>query len=309
MSMSRRIVGSLVFLTGLATAGHGAACTCAKTGVADAKRQADVVFAGTVASVRAVDSETRIEPRVVVTFEVARVWKGSVGPTFIMHTNIEHSSCSGFFRELLGFDGPLLVYAYGRPARHWKQRTEGGGANARSFTKRRDDSDEADPGWLEHLADDQIVYTTDICARTAPVLYAVDDFDQLGEWRELAPLAVLPDRALVESLRPRYNEAPAACGSLTNAKIWRVLERPPANAAQLVAMLARPDFEVPSSPTTRYAELWFAAQDGRLAYCRAPQDESVVCGRVDMEFAPVAGKPGAWTMGSGGFGTYCPAQD
>lgn len=162
---------------------------------------------------------------------------------------------------------------------------------------------------LDSIADDEIAYTTDICTRTQPVLYAVDDFDQLGDARELAPLSKLPDRGLVESMRPQYNEAPRACGGLTDAKIWRVLPQPPENSAKLIAVLeSTPDFGLPKDPALEYREYWFATEDGRFAFCRVPTDEKAVCGRADIQFQPNHAKRVQWSIGESGVSTYCPGM-
>lgn len=296
----------LAFAGALGVAAGADACTCSEMSVDAAKQQADVVFAGTVSAVEIVDSEDDWEPRIVVKFDVARVWKGAVGARFVMHTNYEASSCSGFFREMLARPGPLLVYAYGRSAAQWKARADGGAVGAGSFTKRGPATKPRKSELLDAIADDATAYTTDICTRTRPVVYAVDDFEQLGDARELAPLSKLPDRALVESLRPAFNEAPRACGSLTNAKVWRVLPEPPVNAAALVAMIEASDFDLPKDPALAYREYWFSANDGRLGFCRMPTDTDEVCGLIDMQFEPDAGTPGGWSVGEGGVSTYCP---
>ncbi|HWS27831.1 MAG TPA: hypothetical protein VN259_14815, partial [Xanthomonadales bacterium] len=296
------LLRTLAVAAALSVAAGTEACTCGEMSVDTAKQNADVVFAGTVAGVEVVDSEDDWEPRIVVRFDVARVWKGDVGAVFVMHTNYEASSCGGFFREMLSQPGPLLVYAYGRAAAQWKARAEGGAVGAGSFTRRGPATQPRRSELLESIADDAIAYTTDICTRTQPVLHAVDDFDQLGDAREFAPLSTLPDRALVESLRPKFNEAPRQCGDLSDAKVWRVLPQAPANAATLLALLE----DTPRDPALEYREYWFAAEDGRLGFCRAPTDQESDCGLSDTQFEPDAATPGGWSISASSVSTYCP---
>jgi hypothetical protein len=198
------------------------ACTCSEESVPDALEYADAVFAGTVKAVRMVDEAKGWEPRVIVDFEVARVWKGQVGQSFTLHTNLEHSSCRGMAAGLAKPGKVLLVYANSGTGAEWKGKPQGGARNAGSFTQRGDRPRVADGGLLNSVGDEDRVYTTNICTRTQQVLYAVEDFEQLGAFTDLAPLPVMPDKALVESLRPVYNSPPRDCSNLTDAKRWSV---------------------------------------------------------------------------------------
>ena len=72
----------------------------------EAKRTAEVVFQGTVESIRG----TGVHRTVV--FRVSRVWKGRVGSTFEM-TGLETtgSMCHAFWEGLLTIGNELVVYA------------------------------------------------------------------------------------------------------------------------------------------------------------------------------------------------------
>lgn len=162
------------------------ACTCNPLTVAEALDGSDVVFAGVVEAVHPVDSLTDREPRVVVDFAVKRVWKGEVGEKFSLHTNIEASSCSGMWREHARTGEVLLVYGFKQNGERWKT----GG----TFTVRPEDRTTIDEKRLNSVDDAAPAYTTNTCSRTKTVKTAVEDFAELGEFRELAPLSVMPDR-------------------------------------------------------------------------------------------------------------------
>lgn len=94
--IAKRVV---IFLLLMAVQPSGLACTCSEQSVPDALAYADVVFAGTVTAVQMVDDAKSWEPRVIIDFDVARVWKGEVGKSFALHTNLEHSSCRGIHTD------------------------------------------------------------------------------------------------------------------------------------------------------------------------------------------------------------------
>lgn len=284
------------------------ACTCSEVAVDEAKRGADVVFVGRVESVTPVDPLSDYEPRVVVRFSVARVWKGPVTESFEMHTNLEFSSCAGFFREMLEGHQTLVVYGYGRPASQWKSRRDRGAPNAQSMTILPDESQPLRKDLVDALPDNRIIYTTNICSRTRPVPLAVDDFNELGQFAELGPLAVMPDPALVESLRFVSNGAPNECEELTNARIWRRLSEPPKESSTLKSILEGSSMysEIPKASPQMHDDLWFTADDDRIAMCRVAVDHNVVCGNAAVIFAEEPRGSGAWKIGVGSrVSTYC----
>jgi hypothetical protein len=141
----RSILLVLILFTLLESA--GLACTCLPSSVQDGLRQADVVFRGTIKSVSFLEPN---DPgsRVVVEFEVSRVWKGNLKSRFKMHSVVETSFCEGFYRNWLVKGKELVVYAFrGSP-------------------------------WLSGRG-----YTTNICTRTGPVADRKEDLEQLGEGR------------------------------------------------------------------------------------------------------------------------------
>jgi hypothetical protein len=170
---------SLIVLAFLSHTAWG--CTCASQSVKDAKKSADVVFAGRVISVTYVDSEKEWEPRVVAEFAVERVWKGPVTKTFVMHTNFESSSCAGFFREVLVVGEDLLVYGYEQIAKQWRSNGIMGAANAGSFTVMGRSVTPVRDDLLAAISDEQLIYTSDICTRSAPLKDASKDIKPLGK--------------------------------------------------------------------------------------------------------------------------------
>jgi hypothetical protein len=298
----------LFFLVLIGTQASALACTCSEQSVPDALEHADVVFAGTVKDVRMVDDAKDWEPRVIVDFDVARVWKGEVGQSFTLHTNLEHSSCRGMGNSLAKPGEVLLVYANSGAGAEWKGNAQGGARNAGSFTMRGDRRRVADRRLLNSVGDEDRVYTTDICTRTQRVRYAVEDFEQLGAFTDLASLPVMPDKALVESLRPVYNGLPSDCGSLTDAKRWSVQEPTPDIAAKLVAMLEQGPLyaSVPLDRRPAYTHYWVTDAEMRLGFCRVSQEPERVCGNTTMVFVRERGD--SWRYGEGRVSSYCPSR-
>jgi hypothetical protein len=226
-----------------------------------------------------------------------------------MHSNIEASSCSGFFREFVEPGSVLLVYGYRVPASEWKRGGMAGAENVNSFTAGPTDGKVLRQDLLDAVHDDGMVYTTDICTRTAPVRYAVEDFEKLGKARELGPLDELPDPVLVESMRYIPNELPASCGELTNSREWTVMKEPPENAAYLVDNLEKgPSYHnIPKPPPVKYRDYWARNAQGAIGFCRISVDDDVVCGNAIGQFKET-GTPGEWYY----YGTvhgYCKNPD
>ena len=86
------------------------ACSCYRPRAHDAVKGARVAFRGTVTKVDYLDEDTpQSEPRIVVTFSVSRVWKGTVGREFILHTLYNKYTCKGYYFKK---DKEYLVFAY-----------------------------------------------------------------------------------------------------------------------------------------------------------------------------------------------------
>jgi len=77
-------------------------CDCAPVSLRDAKAGSEVVFRGTITSIRGGKVRFRIE----------RVWKGNIGRTFDMPEFPETSACIGFLPSLLQVGNDLLVFAW-----------------------------------------------------------------------------------------------------------------------------------------------------------------------------------------------------
>lgn len=250
------------------------ACSCPRASVEEAKSRADIVFAGTVEDVTYVDAGQQWEPRVLVRFKVARVWKGEIAESFTMHTNVEASSCSGFFRETADPGEVLLVYAHARPARDWKR------VESRLVDVARQDLIDAVP-------DETIVYTTSICTRTRLVLHADEDFRLLGNPLEVGPLGAEPNAAMNGKFPPKPNGLPERCGLYANGHNWKLMPEPPANRDALVARMAtQPRFArmEPAPPGTTYRDYWVRTQWGLVGLCRLAEDPQLKCGEVRVAF-------------------------
>jgi hypothetical protein len=274
-----------------------------------AKRNADIVFAGRVEEITTVDSKGIREPRIIIRFSVARVWKGPVTSSFEMHTNREFSSCAGFYREFLEPGRTLIVYGYGAPAIHWKDGRIGGAPGARSLTLMGDDrSGPLRSDLIDAVPDDQIVYSTNICTRTGPVEHAVEDFDRLGKPRVLGELHATPDRALVESLKREPNGLPERrCWELADGKKWRRLMTPPPNYNELVALFESEDnySDIPNPRPTRYRDQWVTNADGAFGLCRTSVNKDIACGEGWATFVRDPKSADTWEGAEGQVWTHC----
>ena len=280
------------------------ACTCAGRSVAEELASADAVFAGTVTNVLEVDSHDDVEPRIVVSFEVARAWKGDVGPQFTLHTNYEFSSCSGMWREMAKPGKSLIVFAYRQAGKDWTQGVAAGADNARSYTVMGEERRPVLPEVIESIDDSAVLYTTNICTLTGTVQLASEAFDQLGPARELGPLHELPDRQLVASLQPMFNALPDRCGELIDGKLWQVPARVPDEAATLRALVSASPLLAPlrAASLPPQAEYWVTGANGRIGLCRVSLDPGRVCGNQEFGFTHT---DGTWTIVEGRVSTYC----
>lgn len=108
--------GGFIFVLGSPAA---YACDCSDPPVWDVRNRADVIFRGTIVALRPSAKplgfgDTRDTGRVAV-FQVDRIWKGEVGPTFEMPALEELAACWGFSSTLLKVGSDLLVYAFKVP--------------------------------------------------------------------------------------------------------------------------------------------------------------------------------------------------
>jgi hypothetical protein len=88
------------------SSGLAAACDCETPSVRGAKREADLVFRGTITQFRDSGKGWRI-----AVFKVSRVWKGDVHETLEMPAIEEGAACFGFAPRLIRGWNDLLVYA------------------------------------------------------------------------------------------------------------------------------------------------------------------------------------------------------
>jgi hypothetical protein len=95
------MLGGLV----LVTAGPAAACSCARISEAEVAARVDAVFVGTLVS-------SRVDPSVVLTFEVSRVYKGAVGKRqeIVIPPAATRNGTCGFY--VPAGPGPWLLFAY-----------------------------------------------------------------------------------------------------------------------------------------------------------------------------------------------------
>jgi hypothetical protein len=124
--------------------GEAVACSCLPPTVVDARRRADIVFVGTVKAVTFLEPHTR-GSRVIVTFDINRVWKGRVTKQFEMRSIVETTFCEGFFEDDLKVGKELLVFGN------------------------------------RVLSGLRYTYTTNICTLTGPADRQASTVEQLGE--------------------------------------------------------------------------------------------------------------------------------
>ena len=131
------------------------ACDCVAPPIEMAMKDADLIFRGKILDLRPGLNPPLLQgvvrdTRKVVVFQVIRVWKGEIGPTFEMPGWEETSACVGFWPSFLKVGTELLVYA-----KRWPR-----SANSPS----------------SFFPD---VFATSICSRTAPV-GRTRDIEELG---------------------------------------------------------------------------------------------------------------------------------
>ncbi len=92
---------------------YSSACSCVGARGKKILDDAAATFSGKVTKVAYLDAnQARVEPRIVVTFEVYRWWKGAPTKTVVLHTFYNKWSCEGY-----GFKvgKEYLVFAYLNP--------------------------------------------------------------------------------------------------------------------------------------------------------------------------------------------------
>ena len=73
------------------------ACDCVGPRGKQAIGRASAAFRGTVTNIEYLDAKIgSIEPRIVVTFAVSRVWSGAVKRNFVLHTTENSWTCAGY---------------------------------------------------------------------------------------------------------------------------------------------------------------------------------------------------------------------
>jgi hypothetical protein len=171
---------SMLLLAIVAVPGtHACSCGDKDPDVGRQKDSSDAVFAGRIVDIQYVEAIEIHNPRVIVKFEVDRVWKGLVGREFVMHTALGGGICAGISGDKLRIGETLIVYARGMPGADWKRAT---------LVDPRMPGYYVRPELLETVKDDATVYGTSVCTRTkrAADSRAEKDLRELGESREPA---------------------------------------------------------------------------------------------------------------------------
>lgn len=86
------------------------ACNKAKYTFKESLIKSDIIFSGKITNLRYLDDieQKKIEPRVIVTFETNKIWKGEETKEILLHTTHNKGSCNGFVFEA---GKEYLVYA------------------------------------------------------------------------------------------------------------------------------------------------------------------------------------------------------
>ena len=86
------------------------ACNKAKYTFKESLANSDIIFSGKITNLRYLDDidQKKIEPRVIVTFQTNKVWKGNKTKEILIHTTHNKGSCNGFVFES---GKEYLVYA------------------------------------------------------------------------------------------------------------------------------------------------------------------------------------------------------
>lgn len=246
---------------------QGWSCSC---GYQSPRRQfasADVVFAGSIEEVVNVDKDP-YEPRIRVRFKVGRVFKGSMGASFTMHTYREFSACNGFHDELAKVGEELLVYASAYPANTWKR---GEAADQRIGQESPPTVLRQDV--LDAVKDDATIYGTNICAGTKRWEHAGFDVRYFGAY--VGPKGSYPMKDAPpfdeSSLPASMRDIAPVCWQFVGGEDWKRLDAPPKDATRIGELLRSRALEVGDIGNQAYRDVWWREQGkGRLAVCSMP---------------------------------------
>jgi hypothetical protein len=109
---TNKVLTIVLSLTGLMFifSSQAIACDCTGPRGKAAVKASVAAFRGIVSKVVYLDPDTaQSEPRIIVTFSVSRVWKGSVRNEVVLHTIYNKYSCAGFYFQK---GKEYLVFAY-----------------------------------------------------------------------------------------------------------------------------------------------------------------------------------------------------
>jgi len=281
------------------------ACTCQSLDAIDSRSLADVVFAGVVERITMIDSEKEYEPRAIVTFRVARVWKGNVPGTFVMHTNLEFSSCAGFYRELAQPRAELLVYGSAFTGADWKRGRQPMPSNAGSATFMGGNGSKGPR--LDAIADNETLYTTNICSGTKRWKDADLDRRDLGAFTIPKDAVTIDDPPSLE-VPLELRDVPRHCWSIHGASDWQRVAAPP-ETRRLLALVAQAQDEdgAPNVRTNDVVDAWYRDSKGRIGLCRTLKDSTLRCGRVAAMFGPPTKDYPHWSF-MGYEAPLCPSQ-
>lgn len=86
------------------------ACDKENLSTDEAFKTAELVFLGKISNLRYLDDieQTKVEPRIIVTFKTEQFWKGQKQDKIILHTTHNKGSCNGF---VFNAGEKYLVYA------------------------------------------------------------------------------------------------------------------------------------------------------------------------------------------------------
>lgn len=163
------------------------ACSCSAAALSEVRAEAGVIFTGKITAINLVDPEQSWEPRVVVEFEVSRMWKGAVKKRFTAYSHRQASTCSGFWPTHLKVGTELLFFGFPQRSEAWKQGRAAlyGGAASQTVRPKDRSCGRLHPR-VAALGDGETVYAPMLCTRTRPVGDAAEDLKALGAGK--APL-------------------------------------------------------------------------------------------------------------------------
>lgn len=280
------------------------ACSCGRQSTEQARRHADVVFAGRVEEVVKIDGAGSYEPRIIVRFAVGRVWKGDVPAGFSMYTYQEFSSCRGFFGELAQPGEELLVYASRGTGAAWKGNDAAvGAANAGSYTVMgsRGKPEVLRQDLVDALADDATIYSTNICSGTSRWEDADVLVREYGAYRAPKGALAMNDPPPFDDARlpPNLRELPQVCRDIPMELTLIPLGAPPPESALLLKLAAQnSEYEkVMSSVGSPVRDRWWrSAETQALGLCRTTREDPRACGALFASFEKIGTNPAVWKV-------------